>query len=144
MFATIFEYMFTATDPQALTAYAAANPNAVAVSAADTELTYAELDSWSNRLARVLIATGARPGASVAVAVSRSVELMVVTWAVAKAGATMAGSAAESVLAVTTKSDRTQVADVADVLLLDDLSTMRRYMTVSDAAVTAADFDMAA
>ena len=132
--------------PEALTAYAAANPNVIAVTSADTDLTYAELDSWSNRLARVLIATGARPGTSVTVAVSRSVEFLVAAWAVAKSGATMtdAGAQADAVLAVTTKSDRAQVAGAVAVLLLDDLSTMRRYMTVSDAAVTEADFAVAA
>ena len=127
-----------------LTAYAAANPEVIAVSTADADLTYAELDSWSNRLARILIGSGARPGSDVVVAVSRSIEFMVAAWAVAKSGAQMSDPRPNDggrtpALAVTTKYDRARVGDVA-VLLLDDLSTMRRYMTVSDAEVTESDW----
>ena len=47
----------------------------------------AELDQWSNRLARRLITGGARPGSVVAVALPRSIDYIVAVWAVAKSGA---------------------------------------------------------
>ncbi|WP_327141432.1 non-ribosomal peptide synthetase [Nocardia sp. NBC_01327] len=50
------------------------------------ELTYGELDSLSNRLARVLIQAGAGPERAVLVALPRSVRAMVTLWAVAKTG----------------------------------------------------------
>ncbi|MGW5073598.1 non-ribosomal peptide synthase/polyketide synthase [Rhodococcus sp. NPDC004095] len=51
------------------------------------ELSYAELDARSNRLARALIGRGAGPERAVAVVLPRSVESLVALWAVAKAGA---------------------------------------------------------
>ncbi|MEV0296722.1 non-ribosomal peptide synthase/polyketide synthase [Nocardia sp. NPDC050710] len=62
------------------------DPAAVAVRAGDRSLTYAELDAWSNRLARRLIAAGVGPESLVAVALPRSVELIVALLAVVKAG----------------------------------------------------------
>ncbi|MBH0780947.1 non-ribosomal peptide synthase/polyketide synthase [Nocardia bovistercoris] len=63
------------------------DPAAVAVVAGTRTLSYAELDAWSNRLARRLIAAGVGPDALVAVALPRSVELVVALVAVLKAGA---------------------------------------------------------
>ncbi|WP_157224258.1 non-ribosomal peptide synthetase [Nocardia paucivorans] len=51
------------------------------------ELTYRELDEESARLARHLIDYGVGPGDFVAVALPRSVELILAVWAVAKTGA---------------------------------------------------------
>ncbi|WP_349307540.1 AMP-binding protein, partial [Rhodococcus sp. IEGM 1305] len=51
------------------------------------ELSYGELDEWSNRWARVLIGRGVGPELVVGVAVPRSVELVVAVWAVVKSGA---------------------------------------------------------
>ncbi|MFD3743697.1 non-ribosomal peptide synthase/polyketide synthase [Nocardia sp. NPDC058633] len=65
---------------------AALGPNAVAVKAGETALTYAELDAWSNRLARRLVAAGVGPESLVAVALPRSVELPAALLAVLKAG----------------------------------------------------------
>ncbi|MGV9868978.1 non-ribosomal peptide synthase/polyketide synthase, partial [Rhodococcus koreensis] len=53
----------------------------------DGELSYAELDSRSNRLARVLLARGAGPETVVAVALTRSALSVTAVWAVAKTGA---------------------------------------------------------
>ncbi|GAB33678.1 non-ribosomal peptide synthetase [Gordonia otitidis] len=53
----------------------------------DSQLTYAEIDRESNRLARWLIARGAGPETLVALALNRSTELLTAIWAVAKTGA---------------------------------------------------------
>ena len=54
---------------------------------ADRAITYRELDEASNRWARLLIGQGVGAGDRVAVAVARSVESLVATWAVIKTGA---------------------------------------------------------
>ncbi|MET7771466.1 non-ribosomal peptide synthase/polyketide synthase [Nocardia sp. NPDC005366] len=64
----------------------AIDPAAVAVRCGGSALTYAELDTWSNRLARRLVAAGVGPETLVAVALARSVELIVALLAVLKAG----------------------------------------------------------
>ncbi|MEV4126453.1 non-ribosomal peptide synthase/polyketide synthase [Nocardia sp. NPDC049707] len=76
----------TATLTERFALAAALDPTAVAVRAGTRSLTYAELDAWSNRLARRLIAAGVGPEALVAVALPRSVELVVALVAVIKAG----------------------------------------------------------
>ncbi|MDE1672717.1 non-ribosomal peptide synthase/polyketide synthase [Nocardia gipuzkoensis] len=65
---------------------AALDPAAVAVRDGARSLAYAELDDWSNRLARRLIAAGVGPETRVAVALPRSAELVVALLAVLKAG----------------------------------------------------------
>ncbi|MFE2328286.1 amino acid adenylation domain-containing protein [Streptomyces sp. NPDC059385] len=62
-------------------------PEALAVSAPDGELTYAELDEQANRLAHVLLAQGVGPGSHAAVALPRGTRLIVAFLAVLKAGA---------------------------------------------------------
>ncbi|MGX1762955.1 amino acid adenylation domain-containing protein, partial [Streptomyces lydicus] len=69
----------------------AAAPEAVAVVAdlpdgSRHELTYVELDTRVNRLARYLISRGVGPESRVALALRRSVDLVVAMYAVAKAG----------------------------------------------------------
>ncbi|MFD9323673.1 amino acid adenylation domain-containing protein [Streptomyces sp. NPDC060053] len=68
-------------------AQAARTPDATALVYGATSLTYAELDSRANRLAHHLQGLGAGPGATVAVSVPRSTELIVSLLAVLKAGA---------------------------------------------------------
>ncbi|MEV5838466.1 non-ribosomal peptide synthase/polyketide synthase, partial [Nocardia sp. NPDC052112] len=70
-----------------LDATVAASPDAVALVAEDTTLTYAELDADANRLARHLIALGVGAEDRVALAIRRSVDLVVAMYAVAKSGA---------------------------------------------------------
>ncbi|RDG37178.1 non-ribosomal peptide synthetase [Streptomyces corynorhini] len=62
-------------------------PDAPAVVAGGTELTYAALDRRANRLAHALIARGVRPGEVVGLHCGRSAEFLVGIWGVLKAGA---------------------------------------------------------
>ncbi|AGZ41987.1 non-ribosomal peptide synthase/polyketide synthase [Actinoplanes friuliensis] len=65
---------------------AARTPDAVAVTAGTTTLTYAELNAAANRLAHRLIRQGVRPEDRVAVLQERTAELVVTSLAVLKAG----------------------------------------------------------
>jgi amino acid adenylation domain-containing protein len=66
---------------------AAAAPNALAVQAGSDRLTYGELNTRSNQLARFLSALGVVPGSVVGVCLDRSVAFPVATLAIMKAGA---------------------------------------------------------
>jgi nonribosomal peptide synthetase CepB len=63
------------------------SPDSVAVVSGETELTYAELDSRADRLARRLVELGAGPETLVGVIANRSTELIIALVAVIKAGA---------------------------------------------------------
>ncbi|WP_405095793.1 non-ribosomal peptide synthetase [Micromonospora sp. NBC_01412] len=65
----------------------AATPQAIALVCDRAELTYAELNAAANRLARLLVARGAGPETRVALALPRSVDLLVAILAVLKSGA---------------------------------------------------------
>ncbi|HEV2642444.1 MAG TPA: condensation domain-containing protein, partial [Candidatus Elarobacter sp.] len=65
---------------------AARTPDAVAVVYDDTRLTYAQLDTEANRLARYLREIGVGPGDRVALCVERSAEMIAGVLAVLKAG----------------------------------------------------------
>ncbi|MGV9822301.1 AMP-binding protein [Nocardia xishanensis] len=121
------------------------DPNAIAVSTADYVLTYGELDSWSNRLARVLLAKGAGPGATVAMAVEPAIEAAVTRWAIAKSGATPvlvtsrgpgSGEVEAAAIGVTTTALRGELTEAIGWLVLDDRSMLVRYLTGSDAPIT--------
>ncbi|NLV78056.1 MAG: amino acid adenylation domain-containing protein, partial [Rhodococcus sp.] len=73
--------------PQLLATAVDRDPTRVALRFDGRSLTYAELDEWSSRLARVLIARGLGPGDFVAVSIPRSIESILAVWAVAKTGA---------------------------------------------------------
>lgn len=60
--------------------------DAVAVRCGGLSVTYRELDERANRLARLLVAQGVGPETLVAVAMARSIDLMVALLAVVKAG----------------------------------------------------------
>ncbi|MGW7574974.1 non-ribosomal peptide synthetase [Streptomyces sp. NPDC054765] len=65
---------------------AAATPDALALVAGDTRLTYRELNAWVNRFAHHLLALGVVADDLVAVALPRTAEAIVAWLAVAKAG----------------------------------------------------------
>ncbi|MBU8838445.1 non-ribosomal peptide synthetase [Mycolicibacterium goodii] len=62
-------------------------PDATALRFDGHDLTYRELDEWSDRLAAHLVRQGAGPGTVVGVSLARSTELVVALVAVAKSGA---------------------------------------------------------
>ncbi|MEV7226381.1 amino acid adenylation domain-containing protein [Polymorphospora sp. NPDC051019] len=80
------DHPVAATVPDLVAAQAGWRPDAVAVSAPDGELTYRELDERANRLAHLLRAHGVRVDEPVAVALPRSLDLIVALLAVLKAG----------------------------------------------------------
>ncbi|WP_037225256.1 AMP-binding protein, partial [Rhodococcus sp. R1101] len=122
------------TLPEILGAVAAVVPDTDAVVCEDRRLTYRELDEWSNRLARVLVAAGAGPETFVAVGIVRSVESVAVIWAVAKSGAAFVpvdpNYPAERIeymltdcgalLGLTTAAHRDELPDTVPWLVLDD------------------------
>ncbi|WTG79236.1 amino acid adenylation domain-containing protein [Streptomyces sp. NBC_01563] len=73
--------------PAVFEQHAAQTPDAVAVSFEDESLTYAELNERANRLAHLLIGQGVGPEQTVALALPRSLELVISVLAVLKTGA---------------------------------------------------------
>ncbi|MFI6041313.1 AMP-binding protein [Nocardia sp. NPDC051321] len=121
------------------------DPNAVVVSTADCALTYAELDRWSNRLARLLLGIGACSGTRVAIAISDEIESVVAERAIVKIGGTPVPAVTDgtfmlgTIVGVTTKARRGELTDAISWLVLDDRSTLQRYLAGSDAPLTEAD-----
>ncbi|HSI49086.1 MAG TPA: amino acid adenylation domain-containing protein [Ideonella sp.] len=66
---------------------AAATPEAIALRCAGRSLRYAELEAHANRLAHALVARGAGPETLVAIALPRSIEMVVGLLAILKTGA---------------------------------------------------------
>ncbi|NGP09713.1 AMP-binding protein, partial [Rhodococcus sp. 14C212] len=75
-----------ATWGQIFEAQVARSPHAVAAVCGEQRLTYAQFDARSNRLARLLIDRGIGPESHVAVAMRRSLDLLVAICAIVKAG----------------------------------------------------------
>ncbi|WP_162246743.1 MULTISPECIES: non-ribosomal peptide synthetase [unclassified Rhodococcus (in: high G+C Gram-positive bacteria)] len=65
----------------------ASAPQSIAVETVHSRITYAQLDASANRMARLLIARGAGPETTVAIALPRSLHSTLCTWAVARTGA---------------------------------------------------------
>ena len=107
------------TLPELFAAQARRSPGALAVAAADAELTYGQLDAASSCLARYLIAAGAGPERVVGIALRRGAAMVVALLAVVKAGAAYlpidAGHPAERIAFM--------LADAGPTLLLTDTAT---------------------
>ncbi|ANZ40481.1 hypothetical protein BBK82_35180 [Lentzea guizhouensis] len=63
-----------------------ATPDATALVVGDRSLSFAELNAWANRVARVFVASGVGPERLVALSLPRSVEFVVALLAIWKAG----------------------------------------------------------
>ncbi|MFJ9368397.1 AMP-binding protein [Nocardia sp. NPDC101769] len=124
------------------------SPAAIAMTAADCELSHAELDRWSNRLARMLLRLGAHPGARIAIAETPPLEAAVSRLAITKTGAipvplTTGTTVARADFGITTKDGRELITDPSRWLVLDDRSTLVQYLTGSDAPLTEAELQPA-
>ncbi|WP_157535112.1 non-ribosomal peptide synthetase [Nocardia inohanensis] len=75
------------TLPELMREAVLANPSGPAVVHRGRSFDYSDLDAASSKLARALIAAGAGPEVPVAVAIRRSIESVLTTWAVFKTGA---------------------------------------------------------
>ncbi|MGV9674912.1 amino acid adenylation domain-containing protein [Nocardia sp. NPDC003482] len=134
------------------------DPAALAVVFADAtatlaELTYAELDERSTRLARLLIERGIGPEDLVAVGIPRSIESVVAVWAVAKTGAgfvpvdpnypaeRVAHMVADSraVVGLTVAAERADLPPEVEWLTIDDAALTARLEEFSADPVTYAD-----
>ncbi|MCK0089954.1 amino acid adenylation domain-containing protein [Rhodococcus sp. F64268] len=124
----------------------------VAVVCGDDHLTYLDLDSRSNRLARRLIELGAGPETVVAVALTRSARSVLALWAVAKTGAAFVAVdpkyPAARIAHMIEDSDVTIGVTVENVhgdlpprrwVLLDDLAESDAIASCSDRAIADSD-----
>ncbi|MEV0031501.1 amino acid adenylation domain-containing protein [Nocardia sp. NPDC050793] len=113
-------------------------PDAVAVECAGRRLSYAELESASDRLAHWLTGRGAGPETLVGVAVSRTVDLVVVLLGVLKSGAGYVP------IDPGYPTDRIafMVADADPVLILTDAESIDRLPAVDVATVRIVDAEL--
>ncbi|WP_412753759.1 amino acid adenylation domain-containing protein [Krasilnikovia sp. M28-CT-15] len=136
-----------------LAARCAATPDDVALAFGAQRLSYADLDARVNRLARLLIARGAEPERVIALALPRSVEMVVALFAVLRTGAAYLPldldhpterlrwmlADTDPVCVVTTRDVLARLGDVAAPLVLDDPSVLAETAGTSPAPVTDAD-----
>ncbi|MFZ2173425.1 MAG: amino acid adenylation domain-containing protein, partial [Rhodococcus sp. (in: high G+C Gram-positive bacteria)] len=139
--------------PDLLTAAAALDPDSVALSCDDRQISYRELDEWSNRVARVLCGRGVGPETFVAVGMSRSIETVISIWSVTKAGAAFVPvdpvypreridymlTDCRASVGLTVKDHRRHLPDTVPWLVLDDEDFAERVARVSAVPVTDAD-----
>ncbi|WP_280454259.1 non-ribosomal peptide synthetase [Nocardia brasiliensis] len=144
------ESLALSTLPEILAAGAAIDPDAIAVSAGELTMSYGELDAWSNRFARLLLSRGVGREVFVVLALTRSLESVVAVWALAKSGAAFAPldpnypveriehmlTDSKAPIGVTVTATGETLPGSIDWLLLDDLNTIRRVMTVSADPIT--------
>ncbi|MEU4639497.1 non-ribosomal peptide synthase/polyketide synthase [Micromonospora sp. NPDC023814] len=125
----------TSTLDGLVTAQASRTPDAVAVVYGETEVTYAELVRRANRLAHALADRGAGPEKTVAVAVPRSVDLVVAILATLKTGA--------AYLPLDTEHPPERIAyllsDADPVLLVTAAEVADRWPRIADRAVLVLD-----
>ncbi|WP_432041783.1 amino acid adenylation domain-containing protein [Streptomyces cadmiisoli] len=139
--------------PELFQARAAARPAAPALIDADVCLSYAELNSRANRLARLLVRRGAGPERRIALVLPRSAQMIVAVLAVFKAGAAyvpvdpdlpglrreflLTDSAPALVLSLAATAD--QDLSEAPVLALDDPAVLAELAETDDTDLTDAD-----
>ncbi|MFF2086086.1 amino acid adenylation domain-containing protein [Nocardia sp. NPDC058176] len=142
------------TLPAILAGGAAIDPDATALrwGTGDT-MSYREVDDYTNRLARLLIAAGAGPEKAVALSIPRSAESVLATIAVAKTGAAFAPidptypadriehmiDDSGVVAGLTLAHARKSLPDKVDWLTLDDETTLGRVAAQNADAITDAD-----
>ncbi|MFI9325892.1 amino acid adenylation domain-containing protein, partial [Kitasatospora aureofaciens] len=145
------------TLPELFAAQATRTPDATALVFEDSQLSFAELDAWSNRLARMLAGRGVGPESVVGVVMERGVDLVVALLAVSKAGGaylpidpgypaeriafTLADADADCVLVqlATAPAVPERVAEGTPVLVLDAMDTAFRLAGLDDAPLTVAE-----
>ncbi|MFI6151838.1 non-ribosomal peptide synthase/polyketide synthase, partial [Kitasatospora sp. NPDC051170] len=145
------------TLPELFEAQVARTPDATALVFEGFQLSFAELDAWSNRLARMLVGLGVGPESVVGVVMERGVDLVVALLAVSKAGGaylpidpgypaeriafTLADSGADCVLVqqATAPAVPEGAVDGTPVLVLDDVDTAFRLAGLDDAPLTVAE-----
>ncbi|MFC8045977.1 amino acid adenylation domain-containing protein [Nocardia sp. NPDC057353] len=134
------------TFPEVFATAVAAEPDAVALRADGTDVTYEALDRWSSRLARLLIRYGVGPETLVALGIARSVESVATVLAVAKTGAAfvpvdprypaarIAHMLADSgaALGLTLAAHRDDLPNLVDWLVLDDPDTRAMVLASED------------
>ncbi|KIA66200.1 peptide synthetase [Nocardia vulneris] len=137
---------------------AEANPDGIALTYADatatlSQLSYAELDERSTRLARLLIDRGIGPEDLVAIGIPRSIESVTAVWAVAKAGAGFVPvdpnypadridhmvKDSGAVFGLTTRAAAAQLPGQVEWLAIDDESCLRSLERYSTEPITNAD-----
>jgi amino acid adenylation domain-containing protein len=144
-----------ATFPELFEAQVARMPDAPAVVFNGKRLSYAELDTYANRLAHLLIRHGAGPERIVALALPRSAEIVVAQLAVLKAGAAylpvdpaypaerigfmLDDTRPVLVLSLADIAPRLPLADGTTALVLDDPATVAAVETAPDRVPTDAD-----
>ncbi|MEE2035438.1 non-ribosomal peptide synthetase, partial [Rhodococcus chondri] len=139
--------------PEMLTSIAAILPDAVALIHDGREVTYGELDTWSHRVARVLIDAGLGPETVVALGISRSIESVAAVWAVTKTGAAFVPvdptyptdridymlTDSGATLGLTTTAHRADLPDTVPWLVLDDPAFRERVAATPADPVTDTD-----
>ncbi|MCL2535795.1 MAG: amino acid adenylation domain-containing protein, partial [Nocardiaceae bacterium] len=141
------------TLPELLAAAAVVDPDAAAVVFDGTTVSYRDLDTRSDRLARMLIGRGVGPESVVALALARSIESVTATWAVAKTGAAFVPvdpnypadriehmlTDSGAVVGITTTAHRDMLPESAPWVVLDDEETRGRIRQEAAGAVTDTD-----
>ncbi|MFZ2527195.1 MAG: amino acid adenylation domain-containing protein [Rhodococcus sp. (in: high G+C Gram-positive bacteria)] len=130
-----------------------AAPDGVAVIDGDRTITYRDLDTAANRLARLLLTRGAGPDTVIALASTRSLESVTAVWAVTKTGAAFVpvdpGYPTDRItymlddsgtrLGITTAAHRSALPAGIDWIVLDDPGTAAGIAAHAGAAVTDRD-----